>query len=401
MTIGLGVVGLGTAGAAMLGAAFGHDEVAVVAAADVDIAWLDQASAGDVRLYDSLDRLLEDDRVDAVHIATPTPLHFEHVLKALRAGRHVIVEKPVTASLREAGELASRAAAFDRVVIVGHSEAFEPYVRGVRDAVASGVIGTPTMVLAEKFTDWMRRPRLPAEWDGAAGGGIIRRQGVHQVDVVRTVAGTASPAHLSVRQASVRLDQERQVPGSYVAWLSCDDGPAVVISHDGVGRLSAERASSPRPGTAGAGEADKRARRQALVSQVLTGRSAARLRLGHGDRERLLVFGREGDIVASAQRVDVITCAGTRPADLAAFPEGRHAVLDELAAAAAGIQDPVHDLGWGRESLRICQDIERAALAAFGARAGQEALSGSFRALTHNRVRLSTSFSKGIASPTA
>ena len=137
-----------------------------------------------------------------MHIATPTPMHFDHVLRALSAGRHVIVEKPVTATAREAEELIARAAGFGRVVIVGHSEAFEPYVQAVRRAVASGAIGTPTMVVAEKFTDWMRRPRLPAEWDAASGGGLIRRQGVHQVDVVRTITG----ADFSVREAKVRFD---------------------------------------------------------------------------------------------------------------------------------------------------------------------------------------------------
>ncbi len=408
MTIGLGVVGLGTAGVAMLGAAFGHSEVAVVAVADVDIAWLDPESAGGMRLYDSFDRLLADNRVEAVHVATPTPLHFEHVLRALEAGRHVIVEKPVTADSGSAEELTTRAAAFDRVVIVGHSEAFEPYVAAVRGAVASGMIGTPAMVTAEKFTDWMRRPRLPAEWDGAAGGGIIRRQGVHQVDVLRKVVG--ADCSFSVREAGVRLDRERQVPGSYFAWLSRGDGLSAFITHDGVGRLSPVRPVLPRPGTAGDEEADKRSRRQALLRRVLasqsggSGGSATGLRLGQADRERLVVFGSDGEIVAASQQVDVITRADTRTLDLAAFPEGRHAVLDELVAAASGTGDVVHGLAWGCESLRICEDIERAAFAGRSASvpaAAHEALSGSFSALTHNRVRLSTSFSKGMVSPTA
>lgn len=408
MTVGLGIVGLGTAGAAMLGAAFDHPEVTPVAVCDVDIAWLGPGSADGLRVYRSFDQLLADDRVEAVHVATPTPLHFEHVLQALQAGRNVIVEKPVTANLRSAEELAIRAAAFHGVVIVGHSEAFEPYVAAVRDAVISGMIGAPTMVIAEKFTDWMRRPRLPPEWDGAAGGGIIRRQGVHQIDVLRTVTGTDSS--FCVRQAGVRLDQERQVPGTYFAWLSNGDGLSAFITHDGVGRLSPGRDVVSRDVASLDEVAEKRSRRQALVRRVMTSRLAAsgesgvRVRLGQADRGRVVVFGRDGEVVATSQQVDVITSAGTRTLDLAAFPEGRHAVLDELAAAASGTADSVHDLAWGCESLRVCEDIERAALAGRSASAlapGQEALSGSFRALTHNLVRLSTSFSKGMVSPTA
>jgi phthalate 4,5-cis-dihydrodiol dehydrogenase len=350
LSIGLGIVGLGPAGAAMLGAAFGHDQVSVVAVADTDIEWLGPGT-GQPRRYRSLERLLEDDQVEAVHIATPTPMHLDHVLQALSAGRHVIVEKPVTATVREAEELMARAAAFDPVVIVGHSEAFEPYVQAVRGAVASGAIGTPTTVIAEKFTDWMRRPRLPAEWSGASGGGLIRRQGVHQVDVVRTITG----ADFSVREAKVRLDQERGVPGTYTAWLSSDDGLSAVITHDGVGRLSSP---GTRRSTEDTDEASKRSRRRALLRRVLVERSE--VRLGAADRERLLVLGTRGEIVASSRQVDVATGAGTQGVDLTAFMEGRHAVLDELVAAISGTSGTVHDLAWGYESLRTCEDIERA-----------------------------------------
>jgi phthalate 4,5-cis-dihydrodiol dehydrogenase len=392
LTVGLGVVGLGTAGAAMLGAAFGHPGVTVTAVADVDIAWLGPAPAGEPRRYDSLDNLLRDDRVETVYIATPTPMHYEHVGKALDAGRHVIVEKPVTASLREAEELTERASALDRVVIVGHSEAFEPYVQAVRQVIASGTIGVPVMVLAEKFTDWMRRPRLAQEWNGASGGGIIRRQGVHQVDVVRTVTGT----RFAVREARVRIDRERGVPGSYVAWLDSEHGPSAMVAHDGIGRLSAAGAGFAPPRPAAADEAAKRSRRQALLRQVLDSRSPPRL--GGADRERLLVLGRDGEITATSRQVSVTTAAGTAEAGLDDFAEGRHAVLDELVAALRGTAGAVHTLAWGCESLRTCEDIEHAALAAL---AGQAALIGSFSALTQSRLRLATRSSKGMVSPTA
>jgi phthalate 4,5-cis-dihydrodiol dehydrogenase len=282
-------------------------------------------------------------------------MHFDHVVAALSAGRHVIVEKPVTATVREARELMTRAAAYDRVVIVGHSEAFEPYVQAVRCAVASGAIGTPMTVLAEKFTDWMRRPRLPAEWDGASGGGLIRRQGIHQFDVLRTITG----ADFSVREAKVRLDRERGVPGTYTAWLGNADGLSAVITHDGVGRLSPPRV---QVGSGDTDEATKRSRRRALLRRVLEEQSE--VRLGEADTERLLVLGTDGEIVASSRQVDVITSSGTRAVDLTAFATGRHAVLDELVRATSGTGGAVHDLAWGCESLRTCEDIERAAAVA-------------------------------------
>lgn len=141
-----------------------------------------------------------------------------------------------------------------------------------------------------------------------------------------------------------------------------------------------------------ADEAAKRARRQALLRQVLDGRSPPRL--GEADRERLLVFGTDGDIVASAREVSVSSGAGPATVDLSVFAAGRHAVLDELVAGISGTRAVVHDLVWGCESLRTCTDIERAALAA------HSPLSGSRSALIHSRLRLATSFSKGMVSPT-
>jgi hypothetical protein len=214
---------------------------------------------------------------------------------------------------------------------------------------------------------------------------------VHQVDVVRTVAGT----RFSVREARVRIDRERGVPGGYVAWLAGEQGSSAVVAHDGIGRLSpsADGHAPPRPPATD--EAAKRSRRRALLRHVLDSRSAPRL--GAADRERLLVLGPDGEITANSRQVSVTTAAGTAEVDLAGFAEGRHAVLDEFAAALSGAS-AVHTIAWGCESLRTCEDIERAALAAL---AGQEALTGSRSALTHSRLRFATRFSKGMVSPTA
>ena len=128
---------------------------------------------------------------------------------------------------------------------------------------------------------------------------------------------------------------------------------------------------------------------------MLDSRSAPRL--GADDRERLLVLGTDGEITANSRQVSVTTAAGTAEVDLAGFAEGRPAVLDEFAAALSGA-GAVHTIAWGCASLRTCEDIERAALAAL---AGQAALTGSRSALTHSRLRLATRSSKGMVSPTA
>jgi phthalate 4,5-cis-dihydrodiol dehydrogenase len=350
MSLGLGIVGLGTAGAAMLSAARRRDDLRLVAVADVRVDELGLEGL-DVHLHASLEEILADDSVDAVHLATPTPMHFAHVNQALDAGRHVIVEKPVTCDTESARRLLARAREQDRVVIVGHSESFEPYVAAARDAVAAGEIGEPAMIIAEKFTDWMRRPRLAEEWDPTMGGGLIRRQGVHQIDVVRTVVG----ADYSVTAALTRTDPQRQAPGSYCAWLGSVGSTCAFISHDGIGRLSgADPVESSGPDASD--HPGKRLRSRLLLDRALR---EYPLRLGRDDGERILVLGSTGEVTATRDQVTVTGPEGRRTVPLGDYPSGRDAVLDELIGAVESRHPARHDVAWGAESLRLCEEIER------------------------------------------
>jgi len=363
MTLGLGIVGLGTAGAAMLAAALHRTDLRLSAIADPRVDALGVPGLDGVRRYASLDGLLSDDGVHIVHIATPTPLHAEHVARGLAAGRHVIVEKPVTTDSDSARHLAATAAGRDEIAVVGHSESFEPYVSAAQEVIADREIGQPAMVIAEKVTDWMRRPRLLEELESGLGGGLIRRQGVHQVDVVRTLVG----GRFEVRAARTRPDPERGVAGSFTAWLDAEDGPGIVISHDGVGRRTrggwAAGTATVSVGDNGSGGegADKRLRSLRLLKRAITADGA--LTLGLGDEERILVLGTEGELTASRHEVAVTGDGGRRTVALGSRPSGRDAVLDEVMDAISGRRAPVHDLAWGAENLRLCEEIERVATA--------------------------------------
>jgi phthalate 4,5-cis-dihydrodiol dehydrogenase len=350
VSLGLGVVGLGTAGAAMVAAARRRADVRLVAVADLRADSLGLARLG-VRVHPTLEALLEDDAVDAVHVATPTPLHLEHVAAVLAGGRHVVVEKPVTSDSESAGSLVELAAGSGQVVVVGHSESFEPHVRAAGDAIARGAVGVPRMIVAEKFTDWLRRPRLPEELDPDQGGGLVRRQGVHQIGVIRALCDGA----WAVTAARTRPDPERGVAGSYAAWLDGETGCAAFVSHDGVGRLSDD---DPRRGRSDE-RADKRRRSDELLDRAIAEGSA--LRLGAGDRGGVVVLGTEGELTAAPGRVQVTADTGRRAIELGSWPSGRDAVLDELRDAVCGARPAVHDAARGAEDLRLCEEIDRVA----------------------------------------
>lgn len=122
----------------------------------------------------SLDEALED--VRAVVVATSTESHHEVAGAALAAGRHVLVEKPLTGRVDEAAELASAAAEKGLVLHVGHVERFNPALRGLL-----GEIGTPLFVESHRLA-----PLVPRSLDID----VIQDLMIHDIDLALAFIGS-------------------------------------------------------------------------------------------------------------------------------------------------------------------------------------------------------------------
>ncbi len=94
-----------------------------------------------VRTFGSLAEVLGDPVFDAVALATPVSTHYPLAKRALEAGRHVLVEKPITTSRREADELIALAARQQRVLMVDHTFLYHPAVRKIKALVDAGDLG--------------------------------------------------------------------------------------------------------------------------------------------------------------------------------------------------------------------------------------------------------------------
>jgi predicted dehydrogenase len=94
-----------------------------------------------VRATSSHRDLLEATDVDAIAIATPVGTHYELALAALRAGKHVLVEKPLTASTEQAKRLVEAADKANRVLMVDHTFVYTAAVRKIRQLVDDGTLG--------------------------------------------------------------------------------------------------------------------------------------------------------------------------------------------------------------------------------------------------------------------
>src|SRR5574338_1513836 len=85
--------------------------------------------------------LINDPQIDAVVIATPVSSHYELTLSALKAGKHVLVEKPLAARSDQACKLVDEAAARNLVLLVDHTFVYTDAVRKIRELIASGQLG--------------------------------------------------------------------------------------------------------------------------------------------------------------------------------------------------------------------------------------------------------------------
>ncbi|MEM2739685.1 MAG: Gfo/Idh/MocA family oxidoreductase, partial [Candidatus Bathyarchaeia archaeon] len=127
--------------------------------------------------------MLDSVELDAVIICTPHTMHYEHVMESLKRGLHVLVEKPMAVSLREAEEMASEASRRSLVLAVGYQRHFDPVYTYVRDMVLGGKLGDPHFIVATLYQNliaagrWYLDPKL-------SGGGQLKASGTHLVDLI-------------------------------------------------------------------------------------------------------------------------------------------------------------------------------------------------------------------------
>ncbi len=126
------------------------------------------------RFTAEFDQLLDDPELEAVVLATPVPTHFELARRALEAGKHVMVEKPMTWRASEARELRDVVRATGRTLMVGHLLRFHPGVEKLRQLIDSGELGEVRYVYGNRLNLGVIRESENALWS----------LGVHDISVV-------------------------------------------------------------------------------------------------------------------------------------------------------------------------------------------------------------------------
>jgi UDP-N-acetylglucosamine 3-dehydrogenase len=158
-----------------------------------------------VQYANDVDEVLGRNDVDAVTICTPTTTHREIATRALNAGKHVLVEKPMTNTVSEGKELLALSQKKGLKLMPGHIERFNPAVIYLKSLVADGSLGNVMLFLARRVGRWPER---------IGDVGVVRDTAIHDIDLARYIfedevnavyARTGSMRHKNEDYAEIML----------------------------------------------------------------------------------------------------------------------------------------------------------------------------------------------------
>ncbi len=151
--------------------------------------------------------LVADPDVDVVYVGTPHSFHAEHALLALRAGKHVLVEKPFTLNASQAREVVAEAQARGLVVLEAMWTRFLPHMVRLRELVADGTLGEVMTLVADHSQRLSADPTHRLQ-DPALGGGALLDLGIYPVSFAWDLFG--APATIDSRSVPTATGVDRQ-----------------------------------------------------------------------------------------------------------------------------------------------------------------------------------------------
>jgi predicted dehydrogenase len=180
--IRVGIVGLGRSGWGIHANGLSRlaDHFSIVAVCDPDKERQEEAKARfGCSTYDDYTDLVADDKVELVVVANPSQLHCQTSIAAMRAGKHVIVEKPMAPSLAEVDEMIAVSKETGQLLTGFQNYRYDSDFLKIKEVLESGVLGRPVLI---RFTDH----KFCRRWDWQTlkrfGGGLLNNMGPHLID---------------------------------------------------------------------------------------------------------------------------------------------------------------------------------------------------------------------------
>jgi predicted dehydrogenase len=198
------VVGVGILGSRHARVFAEQPDCELVAVVDLNSARAEQvAQAHGVRAFTDYEAMLQSVNIDAVAVATPDHLHCAPVVTALRAGKHVLMEKPLAVTAQDAREIVAAAASANVVAMVNYSQRFVPDHVWIKRTIETGELGKLTFVLSVKFDTLSVPTGMIATW--AAQTSPLYFMSSHDLDLVQWFLG-ANPVEVFAQEARGTLE---------------------------------------------------------------------------------------------------------------------------------------------------------------------------------------------------
>jgi len=172
--------------------------------------------------HGSYEALVADPGVDAIYISTPHPFHAENALLALRAGKHVLIEKPFTLNAGQAVEVVDAAEAAGLVVMEAMWTRFLPHMLRIREIIASGTLGDVRTLIADHNQDLPKDP-LHRLNNPALGGGALLDLGIYPVSFAFDIFGAPTVVKALAAKTVSGVDRQTAI------LLGFDDGRQAVL----------------------------------------------------------------------------------------------------------------------------------------------------------------------------
>ncbi len=158
--------------------------------------------------YTDYRKLLARDDIDAVDIILPHYLNEEVAITAAKAGKHILVEKPIARTLGAADKMINAANSAEVTFMVAENECYDPHHQKIKELLNEGVVGD---ILCARADHQLFEHREPGHWlhsNKKAGGGALISSGIHRIHVLRWLVGEVTKVSCFQANRMIRMEGE-------------------------------------------------------------------------------------------------------------------------------------------------------------------------------------------------
>jgi len=312
----------------------------------------------------SFDEMCSDPGVEAIFIATPTHMRLPHVETAIRAKKHLMVEKPIARNGKEAAEIVKLADSSGLFVMSVNTRGRDAVVEAMANAVREEPVGRVLSLTNVMYKPWLLSPRYDYEMDPVLGGGVNFRQAPHQVEIARAIlqapvrAVTATVGHANAPVEAY---------GNFNALLEFEGGASASLVFNGYGYFDTSELTwgigeGGRKHDPGAGIALRKAEswkkvKYSEASPIRPPDRASRSARGLSIYGLMIISCEQGDIRPSRHGYYIYDFDSIREIRVPLNAGGMPKDVEEFYDAVRRDVPYAHDARWGARTVEVCEAI--------------------------------------------